>query len=148
MAFRVDLRLRSPIIIIFRSSSCKQTTEQSRTLECNQNSRGENPVKMEKNPVCMEKNPVKMEKTIAWIHIPLLTAHYNAIAAFKNRLQEGSQGNLTQDAGFKRNDKAWREYQTKWVSWHKRMCDSPRIAPVKDNADVSCMATELSGNSI
>ncbi len=37
----LDLRLRSPIIIIFRSRSCEQTTEQSRTLECNRNSQGE-----------------------------------------------------------------------------------------------------------
>jgi hypothetical protein len=41
VAFRVDLRLQSPIIIIFRSHRCEQTTEQSRTLECNRNSRGE-----------------------------------------------------------------------------------------------------------
>jgi hypothetical protein len=41
VVFRVDLRLRSPIIIIFRSRGCEQTTEQSRTLECNPNSRGE-----------------------------------------------------------------------------------------------------------
>ncbi len=41
MALRVDLRLRSQIIIIFRSHSCKQATEQSRTLECNRNSCGE-----------------------------------------------------------------------------------------------------------
>ncbi len=42
MAFRVDLRLRSPIIINFGSRNCEQTTEQSRTLECNRNTRGEN----------------------------------------------------------------------------------------------------------
>jgi hypothetical protein len=41
VAFRVDLRLRSPIIMIFRSRSCEQTTEQSRTLEYNRNSRRE-----------------------------------------------------------------------------------------------------------
>ncbi len=49
MAFRVDLRLQSPIILIFRSRIGEQTTEQSRTLECNQNSHvkksGQNGVK-------------------------------------------------------------------------------------------------------
>ncbi len=40
VAFRVDLRLRSPIIIIFRIRSCEQTTEQSKTLERNRNPRG------------------------------------------------------------------------------------------------------------
>ncbi len=33
VAFRVDLSLRSPIIIIFRNRACVQTTEQSRTVE-------------------------------------------------------------------------------------------------------------------
>ena len=40
MAFRVDLRLRSPIIIIL-GAVVEKITEQSRTLECNRNSLGE-----------------------------------------------------------------------------------------------------------
>ncbi len=73
MAFWVDLRLQSPIIISFRSRRCEQTTEQSRTLECNRNSRGEKSgVKMEENPVCLEKNPVKIEIVFAWILIQVL----------------------------------------------------------------------------
>jgi hypothetical protein len=33
VAFRVDLRLQSPIIIIFRNGACVRTTKQSRTVE-------------------------------------------------------------------------------------------------------------------
>jgi hypothetical protein len=33
VAFREDLRLQSPIIIIFRDHACVRTTEQSRTIE-------------------------------------------------------------------------------------------------------------------
>jgi hypothetical protein len=41
VAFRVNLRLRSLIIIFLWGRSCEQTTKHSRTLECNRNSRGE-----------------------------------------------------------------------------------------------------------
>ena len=66
----------------------------------------------------------------------MLAAHYNAIAAVKVKLQDGSTSNLTADAGFRKHERAWRDYQTKWVARHKRMCDSPRTAPVHDAADV------------
>jgi hypothetical protein len=67
VAFRVDLRLQSPIIISFRSRSCEQTTEQSRRLECNRNSRGENSGQNgEKSGLRGEKSGENGEK-IAWI---------------------------------------------------------------------------------
>jgi hypothetical protein len=73
MAFLVDLRLQSPIIIIFRICSCEQTTEQSQNCMhvCNMyvTYMKKNPVKMERNPVYVEKNQMKMKNCFAWIHI-------------------------------------------------------------------------------
>ncbi len=72
VAVRVDLRLQSPIIIIFRNRACVRTTEQSRTVEYTDRISGEKSgisgeksgmkYSLEKNPVLLEKNPVKMEK--------------------------------------------------------------------------------------
>ena len=73
----------------------------------------------------------------------MLTLHYNAIAAVKNKLQDGNTSNLTADAGFRKHERAWRDYQTKWVARHKRMGDSPRTAPVHDAADVFTLNPQL-----
>jgi hypothetical protein len=73
----------------------------------------------------------------------MLTAHYNAIAAVKAKLPDGSTSTLSSDMGFKKQEKAWREYQVKWVARHKRMVDSPRIAPENDNADVFALNPQL-----
>jgi len=77
------------------------------------------------------------------IDIPSLTAHYNAIAAFKSKLQEGTTGNLPSDPAFKKNEKAWRDYQTKWCARSKRMRESTRIAPLNVDADVVALNPQL-----
>jgi hypothetical protein len=81
VAFRVpvDLRLQSPMIIIFRNCACVRTTEQSRSVEYTQPDFwrkirylwrkiryemkfGEKSVFFEKNPVFLEKYPVLIQR--------------------------------------------------------------------------------------
>jgi hypothetical protein len=82
MAFRVDLRLQSPRIIIFRNRACVRTTEQSRTVEYTRpdfwkksgisGEQSGRKCSLEKNPVCLEKNPVFLKKTSVSILMLLL----------------------------------------------------------------------------
>ena len=79
VAFREDLRLKSPIIKFFRDRRCVQTSEQSRALARVPSGFGEksgmvwrkirylekNPVLLEKNVVFLEKNSVSIPSSLA-----------------------------------------------------------------------------------
>ena len=71
VAFGMDLRLRSPIKIIFRD--CSQVRryvpniEAYRTLWRTLVQSGENSGDLEKNPVNLEKKSSFLEKKMAWI---------------------------------------------------------------------------------
>ena len=64
MAFRVDLRQRSPIKKKFRDRSACTYIDQSRSVEKTRFQSGKNTVVLEKNPVVVEKNLDFLEKNI------------------------------------------------------------------------------------
>jgi hypothetical protein len=84
VAFREDLRLQSPIIIIFRDRACVRSTDQSSTVEYTRPNFGEKSgylkkksgmkFSLEKNPVLLEKNPAFPKKNSALIHSHNFTA--------------------------------------------------------------------------